>query len=180
MFSFFRKERVQAGPHEFGAETEIARPVDELFALLDLNNANFWKRQMGDQVQEVAPGRFEMVVAMVPDAKFFLDVTEYEPDKVIAYEATSAPLMGRLQRATERYEVSEIEPGMTRLELSMTVHFQSELKMKAFQDEQVMLALSCYNAVEKIRLFAEQGKQAVHVADGQLVVGFDEIACGKE
>ena len=177
MFSFFRKERIPAGPHTFGAETEIARPVDELFALLDIGQPSYWKRQMGDRVDEVTPGKFEMIVAIVPDAKFFLEVTEYEPGKVIAFDAYSVPLMGRLQRANERYEVTEFEPGMTRLELSMTVHFQSELKMKAFQDEQVMLAVSCFNAVEKIRLFAEQGKDAVHVADGQVVVGFDEIAC---
>jgi len=179
MFSFFRKERVPAGPHEFGAETEIARPGGELFALLDLYQPTYWKRQMGDRVEQVAPGKFEMVLAMVPDAKFFLETAEHEPGKVIAFEAWSEPMMGRLLRATERYEVSEIEPGMTRLELSMTVHFQNELKMKYFQDEQVMLAVSCFNAVEKIRLFAEQGADAVHVADNQLVVGFDELACGE-
>ncbi|MCB2049639.1 MAG: hypothetical protein KDE32_15665 [Novosphingobium sp.] len=177
MFSFFRKERVPTGPHEFGAETEVARKADELFSLLDLNSPLYWKRQMGDRIEKIAPDTFEMVIKQLPDVRFTLSITEYEPGRVIAFEAVSEPRMGRLDRAIERYEITEFEPGMSRLELGMTVFFQNELKLRAFQDEQVLLGISTFNAVEKIRLFAEEGEQAVQVADEQLIVGIDKVIC---
>lgn len=176
MFSFFQRKKVVAGPHEFSAETEIACSAEDLFALVDIADDRFWKAQMGDRIEPLGDDKYRMTAAMAPDMDIVITRTQVEPGRMVEIEPVCTPRPGRLESASERYEIVSTGPGHARLELHMEVMFQDAMTEQVFAEESVMMSIAAFNTVEKIRLFAESGQAAVAHADQQFIVGLDRAA----
>ncbi len=154
---------VAAGPHTFENEVRIARPVAEVYPLLDLADPRHAKRQLGERV-EAAPGEpttFIMVVSELPDAVFSLQVTDEVPEREYAYTSVSSVKFGRAVHFHERYTLEPLRGNKCRLKLAMTVTFDGPLDDEAFAMESMMLSFGAASALGKLKLHAEDGVEAV-------------------
>lgn len=174
MLSFLKPKRASTGPHSFTSETEIACPPGDLFAMLDMTGDRYWRRQMGDRVDHVGGRHYLHVDARMPDMDIHIEVIDREPGRLIDIGVVCDPAPGQMASSRECYVIDEIGPGLCRLTLEMSVMLKEELRASAFADEAMMFAVAGFNTVEKIRLYAEEGPDAVRVADGQIVVGMEQ------
>ena len=163
MLPFFRKQAIAAGPHEFGAEVEIERPVSEVYPLLDLADPRHAKRQLGDRVQAVTgePGTFTMVISELPDAVFKLAVNAEEHEREYAFSCVSEPTFGRVARSHERYVLEDLGEHGCRLILTQTIEFDRELSEDEYGMEAMMLTFAGFSVLAKLKLHAEEGVEAV-------------------
>lgn len=173
MLSFLKRKRVSVGPHDFSAETEIACEADEIFPMLDVTGDRFWRIALGDHVERVGERDFHHVDQRMPDMDVHLEVLYREAGRMIELGVVCDPSPGQLAASRECYRLEPIGPGLTRLILDMSVLLKTELSEKAFANEAFVFSLAVFNTVEKIRIFAEEGPDAVRIADGQVVAGID-------
>jgi len=173
MFGFLKPQRLPEGPYEFTGAVDIDRPAAEVFPLLDLADARYAKRQLGERVDPVegAPGIWHMVIGAVPDLLFELTVTDRVVDAWIAFNCTVTPQVGRLVVSHELYTLEQLGPDACRLGLVNTVTFAGELGANALREEGMMMTASVGNALAKLKLHAEGGVEAVRAAERELVIG---------
>src|SRR3569832_2026173 len=97
MFGFLKPQRLPEGPYEFTGAVEIDRSAAGVFPLLDLADARYANRQLGERGDPVegAPGTWHLVIGTVPDLLFELTVTAREADAWIAFARTVTPQIGR-------------------------------------------------------------------------------------
>jgi len=179
MLPFFRRKVVPAGPHEFGAEIEIERPASEVYPLLDFADPRNAKRELGDRVEAIAgaPGRFDLVVDVLPDATFSLTVTAEERDREYAFWCVSAPLFGNVARSHERYVLEDLGKEGCRLILTQTIEFDRELSEDEYGMEAMMLTFAGFSALAKIKLHAEEGVEAVKAMSEAQMAALDDFDC---
>ena len=154
---------IEAGPHVFESEVRIARPVAEVYPLLDFADPRNAKRQLGEKVEAVAgqPETFTMVLSDLPDAVFTMQVTHAEPGREYAYTCVSSVKFGRAIHFHEHFVLEPMRGNKCRLKLRLAVTFEAPLDEDAFAVEAMMLSFSGSSALGKIKLHAEDGVEAV-------------------
>lgn len=161
----FRKKKNTAPPdrYELVSEIKIERPSSDVYPLLDLADPRYTKRQLGDQVEEVTgqPGTYHVIIQELPDAVFALTVTAQTRDREYSFACVSTPLFGNLTRSHEHYALEDLANGHCRLILTNSVEFCRKLSEDEFKLELMMLAFANESALEKIKVHAEQGVDAV-------------------
>jgi hypothetical protein len=171
MFEFLK--RLPEGPYQFIGAVEIERPAAEVFPLIDLVDPRYAKRQLGEQVEEIAgaPGIYRMIIGAVPDLVFELAVTDRVAGAWIGFDCLITPRVGRLALSHELYTLEQLGSEACRLELINTVTFADKLRPSALQQETMMMTVSVHNALAKLKLHAENGVEAVRAAEQQIVIG---------
>lgn len=154
---------IEVGPHVFESEVRIARPVAEVYPLLDFADPRNAKRQLGEKVDAVPgqPETFTMVLSDLPDAVFTMEVTHAEPGREYAYTCVSSVKFGRAIHFHEHFVLEALRGNKCRLKLVMTVTFDAPLDEEAFAMESMMLSFAASSGLGKIKLHAEDGVDAV-------------------
>jgi hypothetical protein len=123
------------------------------------------------------PGRFDLVVEVLPDAVFALQVTEEVRGRLYAFECVSEPLFGRVVRSHERYDIEDLGEQGCRLTLTNAVHFDGEISVEALAMESMMLNFANSIALAKLKLHAEQGAEAVKEYERAQFGWLDDLDC---
>ena len=167
MFGILKRKVEPIGPFEFGHSVAIARPAAEIYALLDWADPRNAKRALGNKVEQVgtAPDRFRMTLDFVPGHVFEVIVTEAAPGETYAFENEITPPPGRLVSSHETYSIEAIEEGSCVLTLLVSASFTGGLSEEALAMEVMMMTVACGNALEKLKVQAEQGVEAVHAIE---------------
>lgn len=174
MFGILKRKAEPVGPFGFGHAIEIERPAEEVYALLDWADARNAKRALGNKVEQVAgsPDRFRMWLDLVPDHTFEMIVTDAVPGETYAFENEITPPVGRLASSHEAYTLESRDAGSCVLTLLVEASFVGGLSEEELAMEVMMMTMSCGNALEKLKVQAEQGVDAVHRIEAAQMDGF--------
>ena len=172
MFHWLRPKFGPEGPIEFRCEVVIDKPAEKVYALLDWSDPRNAKRELGNEIAAIAgaPECFRMTMPALAGHVFDMRVTQAVPPSVYAFAIAITPMVGRLAFSHEEYGVEPLEADTCRLTLVNTVTFASGLRMDEFRHEVAIMTIASHNALAKIKIHAEQGIEAVKVADGRVIV----------
>jgi len=106
-----------------------------------------------------------MVLDIVPDLVFEMTVTDAVPGQRYAFETEIIPPVGKLYSSHETYAVEPAGEGACRLSLTMSAWFLGGMSNKALAREVMVMATSCENGLQKLKVQAEQGPEAVHAIE---------------
>jgi hypothetical protein len=176
MFGILKRKVESIGPFEFGYSVAIEKPAAEVYALLDWADARNAKRALGNKVEQVgnAPDRFRMTLDLVPGHVFEMIVTDAVPGETYAFENEITPPPGKLVGSRETYSIEPLDEGSCVLSLSVSASFTGGLPEEALAMEVMMMTVSCGNALEKLKVQAEQGVEAVHAIEAM------QMDCGED
>jgi len=172
MFGLFKPRLAPVGPYDFTAQTDFAASAAEVYALIDFADPRHHRRARGATVTG-GGDRFEMVIPQLPDCTFYIEVTEAEAPNHYAYVVVSDPLMGRMASTKEAYTVWDLPGGGCTVRMDIAATLQDGVRAKHLVDEIAMMTIACHNTLAKLKLQVEQGVDAVHAVDRQLVVPAD-------
>jgi hypothetical protein len=170
MFGLLKRRVAEpVGPFGFDHTIEIERPAAEVYALIDWADPRNAKRALGNKVEQVgsAPDRFRLHLDLVPDHVFEMIVTEAVPGESYAFENDISPPVGRLASSNETYTIEPRGEGACTLSLSVEAYFVGGLSDQDLAMEVMMMAVSCDNALAKLKIQGEQGPDAVHRLEAQ-------------
>ena len=167
MFGLFKRNQELAGPFEFEHSIEIDRPAAEVYPLLDWADPRNAKRALGNKVERVAsaPDRYRLLLDLVPDHTFEMIVTAAVPGEVYAFANEITPPVGRLVASHETYDIEPLGEDKCRLGLKVVATFVGGLSDKKLAVEAITMAVSCENALAKLKVQAESGVDAVHAIE---------------
>ena len=159
-------------PVEFSDAVIIERPAEEAYGLLDWADARNAHRQRGSEIAPVegAPGRFRMTMTELPGHIFEMEVTAEVPHESYGFTTVVTPMLGRMVRSHEQYNIDAVGPESCRLTLVNRVTFIERMKAEDFEFEWLMVTAACHNALAKLKLQAEQGVEAVEAVADRIVV----------
>jgi hypothetical protein len=157
----FRPEMAPEGPVTFDFEEEIEASAEHIYRLLDLAHEPCAKRELGHGVEQLAPGTFRFTMWQMPDTPFSITVTSAEPHRKYAYRIEPDVKVGRLQWTQERYTLAMQDNGKCLVTLLVEAQFDMPMTMRDYSQEVARMAMGCAIALEKLRLHAEQGAEAV-------------------
>jgi hypothetical protein len=165
MFDRFRKmfapEMAPEGPVTFDFEEEIAASAGHIYGLLDFASEHCAKRELGHSVALVGPGHYCFTMWQMADLPFDITVSEAVPGKVYAYRAVARKKVGRLVWSDERHEIQPRGDGSCLVRLVVEAQFDEPMPLAEYGEHVARMAHGCASALEKLRLHAEQGAQAV-------------------
>jgi hypothetical protein len=176
MFEILKRKVEPIGPFQFGHSVAIEKPADEVYALIDWADARNAKRALGNKVEQVSssPDRYRMTLDLVPDHVFEMIVTDAVPGETYAFANEITPPPGRLVSSHETYSIEPIDDGSCMLTLLVSASFTGGLPEEALAMEVMMMTMSCGNALEKLKVHAEQGVEAVHAIEAM------QMDCGED
>ncbi len=173
MFGLFKaKPAAPAGPFQFILSVAIDRPASDVFALIDWADRRNSKRQLGHEVTEIdgSGGRYRLVMHDMPELRFDMDVSENTPGSRYAFSTAIVPKVGRLVESAEDYAIRPLGDDRCELTLTVTALFNDGMSMADLEEEMLRMQISCHNAVQKLKIHAEEGTDAVKAANDRLIV----------
>jgi hypothetical protein len=176
MFEFLKRKAEPIGPFEFGHSVAIERPAAQVYALLDWADPRNAKRALGNKVEQVgtSPDRFRMTLDLVPGHVFEMIVTDAVPGEVYAFENRITPPPGRLVSSRESYSLEPLDETSCLLSLLVSATFTGGLSDEEMAMEVMMMTMSCGSALEKLKVQAEQGVEAVHAIEAMQMDGGED------
>ena len=167
MFGLFKPKLAPEGPVEMGAEVEIDRPVEDVYALIDWADPRNAKRATGNDIREVPgkPGQYEMVMPFMEDLTSEFLVTEAVPNRKYAFGCLIKPQMGNLAHNHETYEFEPLGDNKCRLKLTCETTFVDGLRMREFTNEVASMAASVQSSLQKLKLQAEHGAEVAKAVE---------------
>lgn len=167
MMEWFRPRMAPEGPVTFDFDTRIAAPVAEVYPLLDWADERHVRRQLGDRVELIGhgPERYRLHFGPMPDHEFVMTLVEADPPATYVYETHVEPRVGRLVATRERYTLEPDGPHACELRLINEVIFDQPMLLRDYRDQLSLMASATSSALAKIRLFAEQGAEAVRALE---------------
>ena len=160
MLGLFKSKPAPEGPAHFDATIDVACSADEMFGLLDIADARYWKRKVG-RVETVASGRFRLYLDVVPDHVFTLVLREAEPGRLYAFDTQTTPRAGRLVQTEERYEITPTGSESCTVRLIINAQFESDMSMREWKQECETMRMSVHNAQTKLKIHAEMGVETI-------------------
>lgn len=159
MFGLFKSKKAPTGPVHIGAEVEIDKPAEDVFALIDWTDPRNAKRATGNTVRAVEgkPDQFEMVMPFMEDLLFKFVVTEDQPSRKYAFGCVIEPQMGNMEHTHETYSFEALGEDKCRVELMTETTFVDGLRESEFASEVATMAASVQSALQKLKLQAEHG-----------------------
>jgi hypothetical protein len=173
MFGILKRNVEPMGPFGFGHSVLIEKPAAEVYPLLDWADARNAKRALGNKVEQVAssPDRYRMHLDLVPDHTFEMIVTDAVPGEAYAFENEISPPVGRLVASHEAYSLEPYDEGSCVLSLLVSATFIGGLSEEEIAMEVMMMTVACGNSLEKLKVHAEEGVDAVHRIEAMQVDG---------
>jgi len=172
MFGLFKPKPAPEGPVHFDLATEFACPADEVYALIDWASPRNSKRQLGHEVMPVVgvKGRFRMILKSMPEHMFELQETAVEHGSRYEYVCETLPPFGALVRTNEAYLIEPLGEGACKVTVKTEATFAEGLTLKEFKQEVLVMASACQSALEKLRIQAEHGTDALRAVEDKLVL----------
>lgn len=170
MFGLFKSKPAPEGPVAFQFSAEIDCPPGELYRIIDYADEKCWKRDVGS-IDQTGAGSYRMVLEMLPDVAFKLDVTEAEPGKSYVYDCTADPKIGRLIVTTESYDLEASESGGSNVTISVVAEFDADMTEQEWQQEVEMMALGVNNSLNKLKVHAEMGVEKIREIEAVQIAG---------
>lgn len=172
MFGLFKPKPAPKGPVHFDLVAEFARPAAYVYALIDWGDPKNSKRALGHEVMPVVgiKGRYRMILTSLPNHMFELQETRAEPGRHYAYVCEVLPPFGALVRTTETYALEPLTDRSCRVTMKTEATFAEGMTYKEFQQEVMVMASACQSALEKLRIQAEHGVDAVKAVEDKLIL----------
>ena len=163
MLDWFKPKMAPEGPVTFDFEIEIEAPPGEIYALVDLADPRNAKRQLGHSLVQgpASPENFILVMKQMPDAEFVMSVTDAVAPTSYGIRCDPQPQQGRLQWSSENYTIAEKEAGKCLVTLVVEAQFDEPLPQEEYVQHIGMMASACDITLEKLKVHAEQGTEAV-------------------
>lgn len=163
MLDWFKPKMAPEGPVSFDFEIEIEAPPSDIYALVDFADPRNAQRQLGHSVEQGSdgPGNFILVMKQMRDAEFVMTVTDASAPVSFGYRCDARPRQGRLLWSAERYTIAEQEGGKCVVTLLVEAQFDEQLPQEEYVQHVGMMAAGCDIALEKLKIHAEQGTEAV-------------------
>lgn len=161
--NLFKPEMAPEGPVTFDFEIEIDAPAERIYGLVDFASPTNAKRELGHSLTQVSqtPEVWKLVIAQMPDAAFFETVSEARAPVAYAYRSKAEPQQGAMVWTEERWTIAPQDVGPCLVTLLVEAQFTEPMRLDEYRQHVMMMAMGCNNAVEKLKLHAEQGVQAV-------------------
>lgn len=175
IFSLRNAYQVHAGPYDFCSETDIDADPADLFALVDITGTRYWRYALGDRIERISATQYLRADVRTPDIEMHVDVVDREPNHVIELAVLCNPTPTEWSASYERYAIEVLPNGRCRLTLTVAVTPSPSLSRMAFHRAKAVFTLAMFNTVDKIRILAEEGKDALCHADRRLIVN-NELA----
>tara|TARA_E500000305_G_C3984885_1_gene218817 strand:- start:275 stop:793 length:519 start_codon:yes stop_codon:yes gene_type:complete len=172
MLGLFKRKTAPEGPVHFDLAVEFACQVEEVYALVNWNSPTNSKRLLGHEVMPVVgmKGRYRMILKSLPDHMFELQETRVEPGEHYQYVCEILPPFGALLRTTESYHFESLGEDRCMVTQRTEATFTTGMSYKDFQQEVMVMASACQSALEKLRIQAEHGTDALRAVENKLVL----------
>ena len=171
MFDLFNSMPEPANPLEVRMSVVIDRPASEVYGLVDWGDLRNLHTQMGDRVTaNGSPDRFRLIMTEMPEHKFDMVVSEAEPATVYAYSTTIEPKVGRLVKSQESYAIEAQGDNQCELTLTIIAQLDDDLEEDELEDEVMMVTVACHNTLQKLKILAEEGVEAVKAVNDRMIV----------
>ncbi len=162
-------DRSPAEPVRFEHALSIAGRADDIYPLVDWGDERHLWRQQGHEERSDGE-RFTLTVKELPGTRFEIIVTDAVAPSFYAYDSVTLPMIGKLIRSHEEYRIFQVSERECTVTLIVDATFVAGLRPRQWRFEQWKMKVSCHNTLEKLKLMAEQGLDAVEVASRRLVV----------
>ncbi|MEP2235225.1 MAG: SRPBCC family protein [Alteripontixanthobacter sp.] len=172
MFGLFKPKLAPQGPVEFQCDIEIAAPASEVYALINWADPRNAKRALGNEVTAVDGDeeRYELVLHNVPGHTFHIEVIHAVPNREYVFDCMVDPVIGAMQSTRETYRIEPVDEQSCVLTLINETQFAEGLRMREFQCHVGQMAASSQSALEKLRIQAEFGLDALKSVEDRLVI----------
>jgi hypothetical protein len=173
MFGLFRRKEAQLAPDEpieLKVSIEIARPADEVYALLDFADERHQLRARGNEIRQIAddPLEYRLWYDLAPDLNFLFTVTEAVPARSYAYSAVIVPPVGLRLGSHEAYTLEPLDGGACSLTFVNTILHVPGLTVEQLGDEVAKSTMAAANSLTKLKIQAELGLEAVEAYEREL------------
>ena len=167
MFEFNKNKRLIEGPVEFAAEVEIDRSASEVFPLIDLTDPRFIHAQLGAEIRSAdePETHYDLIHADFEDAVFRFTVLEREPNVRHVVEARMVPQLFALVKSVEAHVIESTGEDSCRVTLTTQATFDPDLSDAEVAGEVAMMSQAVVGDLEKLKLLAEEGIDAVTAFD---------------
>lgn len=160
MFGFLKSKMAPKEPVEIEMEIEIDRPAEEVYALVDFNDPRNQKAAVG-KITRTGEKTFDMVLDMLPDLTFPIVELEAVPGRSYTIDSVLPEELGaRLLKTVERTDIEPLDANRCRVTMTTLATFKP-MKMKHYDYEVAMITMACNNSLAKLKIFAEQGVEAI-------------------
>ncbi len=172
MLGLFKPKPAPEGPVHFDLAVEVHCPVQQVYALVDWGSPRNAKRQLGHEVMPVVgmQGRYRMILKSLPDHMFELQEVRVEPNAHYEYVCEILPPFGALVRTTESYQFEPLGPDRCKVIQRTEATFTTGMTYKDFEQEVMVMASASQSALEKLRIQAEHGTEALKAVENKLVL----------
>ena len=170
MFGLFKPKLASNEPVGFELAIKIAAPACEVYPLLDWADQRHAKRQLGDIVEQTGENTFRLVLKSLPDNNIPITVEEAFPHSSYTFLTRIEPVIGALVSSRESYTITDDGSDACILALSMEAQFLPDMREKDHAREIAMMAASAHSALEKLKIHAEYGTDAVRAVEDRLVI----------
>ena len=166
MFGLFKPKMAPEDPVEIEMDAEIERSAEDVYALLNFADPRHQKAEVGI-ISRTGDATYEMVLDMLPDLVFTVRELEAVPNRSYSFESPlPAELGARLMKSVECYRIEPLGPDRCKVTATTFAHFHP-MKLKHYQREIAMVAVACNNSIEKLKIHAEQGVEAIREIEAQ-------------
>ena len=160
MFGLFKPKMAPEGPVEIEMDTEIERSAEDVYAMIDFADPRHHKAEVGT-ITRTGDTTYTLVVDMLPDLTFPITELEAVPGKSYIFESVlPAELGARLEKTVEGCEIEPLGPDRCKV-TAKTLAWFHPMKLKHYDQEIATIALACNNAINKLKIHAEQGVDAI-------------------
>ncbi|MDE1467387.1 hypothetical protein [Aurantiacibacter sp. D1-12] len=173
MFGLFKPKPAPEGPVAFQYAADFACSAEELYRIIDYGDDICWKRDVGS-VEATGASSFRMVLDMLPEHAFLLDISEAKPGKSYAYDCKADPQVGRLIGTTESYDIDPIDDSNCRVTLSVAADFEAGMTRAEWQQEVEMMALGVNNSLAKLKIHAEMGVDTIREIEAEQILAMGD------
>jgi len=111
-----------------------------------------------------------MILNSLPDHMFELQEIGADPGRHYAYVCEILPPFGALVRTSESFQIEPLGNTSCKVTVRTEATFEEGMTYKDFQQEVMVMASACQSALEKLRIQAEHGTDALRAVETKLVL----------
>ncbi len=166
MFGLFKPKMAPEGPVEIEMDAEIERSAEDVYAMVNFADPRHHKAEVGT-ITRTGDNSYAMVLDMLPDLTFPITELEAVPGRSYIFESVlPADLGARLEKTVEGCEIEPLGPDRCKV-TAKTLAWFHPMKLKHFEHEVSMIAVACNNSINKLKIHAEQGVDAIREIESQ-------------
>ncbi len=166
MFGLFESKMAPEEPVEIEMDVEIERSAEDVYAMVDFADPRHHKAEVGS-ITRTGDTTYDLVLDMMPDLTFPITELEAVPGRSYIIESVlPAELGARLFKTVEGCEIESHGPDRCKVTAKTLAYFHP-MKLKHYEREVTMIAMACNNSINKLKIHAEQGVEAIRAIEAQ-------------